>query len=233
MSKNNYYVYAYLREDGTPYYIGKGKGRRAYNKHINIKVPPKERITYLEKNLNEEQSFEKEKEYILKYGRKDNQTGILRNLSNGGEGQSGYRHREEDRKKISSTLLDSYRNGHRVISNEHKDIISKTHRNKSISEYTRQVLREINTGKKHTEETIAKIRENSPYYQGESFTWMKGKKHNDSSKIIMGKKSSQWNKNQPIVKCTHCGLEKKNSGLMIRYHFDNCRFRPQEKFLNP
>ena len=47
-SMHIYYVYAYLRKDGTPYYIGKGKGRRAWDKDHKVKVPPKERIVFVE-----------------------------------------------------------------------------------------------------------------------------------------------------------------------------------------
>ena len=91
-SMNIYYVYAYLREDLTPYYIGKGKNNRAYirNKKERIHKPtdPK-RIIILHGNLTEQEAFEKEMYYIQLYGRKDISSGILHNLSNGGEGNAG------------------------------------------------------------------------------------------------------------------------------------------------
>ncbi|HET8688708.1 MAG TPA: hypothetical protein VFM18_18995 [Methanosarcina sp.] len=51
---NIYYVYAYLRKDNTPYYIGKGKNGRAYQNHITHRPPKdKSKIVFLETNLTE------------------------------------------------------------------------------------------------------------------------------------------------------------------------------------
>lgn len=85
-----YYVYAYLRKsDNTPYYIGKGKGKRAHAKHC-VSVPTeKSQIVFLETNLTNVGASALERRYIKWYGRKCNKIGILRNLTEGGDGGNG------------------------------------------------------------------------------------------------------------------------------------------------
>ena len=98
--KNDYYTYAYLRKDGTPYYIGKGKGRRAFEKQgRKFSPPPRERIIFLKKNLTEEEAFKHEIYMIAVLGRKDLGTGILWNFTDGGEGSSGAKRSPEMREK--------------------------------------------------------------------------------------------------------------------------------------
>jgi hypothetical protein len=85
-----FYTYAYLREDRTPYYIGKGLGNRIYVKHQKgIRLPKdKSRIIFLKQNLTEEEAFKHEKYMISVFGREDLGTGILYNRTDGGEGHS-------------------------------------------------------------------------------------------------------------------------------------------------
>lgn len=126
--RNNFYTYAYLREDKTPYYIGKGKGDRIYKKGRGQIKPPrdKSRIIFLKQNLTEEQSFRHEIYMISIFGRKDLGTGILRNRTNGGQGVSGIVRSEITRRKMSESKKGN-KNGmfRHKLSEEHKKKIKE------------------------------------------------------------------------------------------------------------
>ena len=109
-----YYVYAYLRENQTPYYIGKGKNDRAYSKEHNVHLPARDRIIILEKDLEEQAALDLETDLIKHYGRKDLGTGILHNRTDGGRspvlygdqnGMTGKHHTEETLDRIRNSKL--------------------------------------------------------------------------------------------------------------------------------
>jgi hypothetical protein len=115
-----YYTYAYLREDGTPYYIGRGKHHKLskykrmnerYGHYINL--PEKSRRIILKDNLTLEEANKHETYLIAIIGKKSDGTGILRNIISGGSGGSykGRKLSEETRKKMRESLKKRWESG--------------------------------------------------------------------------------------------------------------------------
>jgi hypothetical protein len=108
---SEYYTYAYLREDRTLYYIGKGKGKRLFYKYGKNCNPPKDRsrIIKLKENLTEEEAFKHEIYMIAVFGKKCDGTGILMNIADGGNappkmyGDDSPTKRQEVRAKIGAS----------------------------------------------------------------------------------------------------------------------------------
>lgn len=100
---SQFYAYMWLREDGTPYYAGKGSGRRAYIRGSHHLNPPEDESQILIfSRASEAEAIATEKELIANWGRKDLGTGCLRNFTDGGDGISGYRHTEENKKTMNA-----------------------------------------------------------------------------------------------------------------------------------
>jgi len=124
-----FYVYAYLRSDLSPYYIGKGQGRRAWQKHTVSPPKDKAKIVIVESGLTNIGALAIERRLIRWYGRIDNVTGILRNMTDGGEGSAG-------RIVLDSTKIKM--------------------RQKTVSVKSREKIRKANVGKKWSDESLAK-----------------------------------------------------------------------------
>ena len=137
-----YYVYAWLREDGTPYYIGKGCDKRAWRKHgegYAQRPADKSRIVLLHENLNEEEALDKERDIIAHYGRKV-KGGILHNQSEGGDNPpKNTGHSEETKRKIKESNIRTKAKG---ISEETRRKMSESAKRRANSPEGREMLRQ-------------------------------------------------------------------------------------------
>ena len=190
VNPNRFYTYAYFRENGTPYYIGKGKGRRIYEKRKDEigKPTDKSRIIFLKQNLTEEEAFKHEIYMIAVFDRKDLGTGILRNKTDGGEGgvtMLGNKHTKESIRKMSEVKKGKkFTEEHkrkigeahkgRTLTEEHKKKIGIAGKGRTYSEESRKKISDARKGKTHTEETKRKMSESA-----------KGRVHSEESKRKM------------------------------------------------
>jgi hypothetical protein len=129
-----FYTYLWLRYDGTPYCVGKGKGNRAYDNHSHrVNAPVGEGRILVQEFPSEEAAFVAEKFLISYYGRLDIGTGCLRNRTDGGEGLSNPS--PEARQKMSRAA------SLRTIPPAHKEKLRVLHLGTHISEETREKMR--------------------------------------------------------------------------------------------
>lgn len=195
---NNFYVYVYLDSrkpgeykygeyvfDYEPIYVGKGINNRV-KRHINLckksnthfhnklRLIIKDGFDPLYKilisNLSESESHKEEIRIIKIIGREE-YGGCLTNLSNGGDGQSGFKHRPESKLKTSNSLKNN---------KEFQNYMKTSEFSKKVSDglighvgygigipRTEEVRRKISEslkkipGRKHTKESKEKMSKNN------------------------------------------------------------------------
>ena len=153
----DFYVYAYLREDGSHYYIGKGKGDRAYSDRHTVKKPiDTTRIVFCETGLTEIGAFALERRLIRWHGRQC-EGGILRNFLEGGTGGPLPQFVKD---KISKTCQGRIQSDHQKAASKagiYRYVASLTPTERLLR-FDRRGNKNVMYGKHHSDSTKSKLR---------------------------------------------------------------------------
>jgi hypothetical protein len=178
-----FYTYIWRDANGVPFYVGKGKGRRAKDtaatrrseEFRGIHAAGGCTVEIVDMFIHESQAHAHEVELIARYGRREH-GGLLINKTDGGEGMSGASLSEESRAKISAARTGM------VFSEEHRENIGASQRG-----HKRWL------GKKHNPSTIARFRiihgSRSQETRANMSAAQIGKKHSAEQKEKIGKAS--------------------------------------------
>jgi hypothetical protein len=146
MADNRFYVYKYVLEDGTPYYIGKGCGNRINKPHTRTVLPAADRRIIIQNGLTNDEAKLLEGQLISEYKRKID-GGILDNIKiNQWACHTGWKHSEETKQKISIGNRGKIRTEEQI--NNYKKPKSKEHAEK---------IRQANIGRPYDPVRAAKI----------------------------------------------------------------------------
>lgn len=137
-----FYTYIWKDANGTPFYVGKGKGKRYVAANDNQRSKAFMQVytcggcvsEIMDEFIHESEAFAHEMELIQLYGRREF-GGLLVNATDGGEGASGW-----------------------VPNSKTRFNMGKSNRGKKINNITRIALIAANTGRVHTSEEKEKRR---------------------------------------------------------------------------
>lgn len=200
------YVYRHIRLDKNEvFYIGIGSDnigeyKRANNFYKrneywkNIVNKTKYKIEIILDDLTWEEACIKEIEFIKLYGRRDLNEGTLVNMTDGGDGTLGLKRSpsQETKEKMRQAKLG------KKFSEEHRKKLGASKKGKC---YTK--------GRKHSEETKAKLKIARNNRKDSKYEWLTEKKQ-----------------------CPHCDIIMGLNNLK-RYHLDNCKHKKAESISTP